>query len=248
MPRLADHDARKKDILSAAIELYLNSAQPVSSDVLCRTRRINLSSATVRHVFFELEESGYLTHPHTSAGRVPTDEGYRFYLNVLMRKKKLKEEDVYFLTKIFDAKIRELDDLVFEVPKIMSDFTHYVSMAYLEDEDDERVNFYGMRYLLEHPEFSDVRRVHKVVEALEEMQELTDVIKRDFSGSTKVYIGKECPCARMEHCAVVVARYGRDEEREGRLALIGPKRMAYGEVLPLMDYISELFEKNIEKF
>lgn len=226
----------------------MNSAVPVSSDVLCRTRKMNLSSATIRHVFFELEESGYLTHPHTSAGRVPTDEGYRFYLNVLMRKKKLKGEDVYFLAKIFDARIKELDDLVSEAPKIMSDFTHYASMVYLEDDDDERVNFYGMRYLLEHPEFSDIRRAHGVVEALEEAQELIELLKRDFSGPTKVYIGKECPCSRMEHCAVVVARCGRDEERGGRLALIGPKRMAYGEVLPLMDYISELFAKNIEKF
>ncbi|MFH0940588.1 MAG: HrcA family transcriptional regulator, partial [Candidatus Omnitrophota bacterium] len=67
MPRTADHDSRRKEILLAAIELYLNSAQPISSAILRKARRIDLSSASVRNVFSELEDVGYLTHPHTSA-------------------------------------------------------------------------------------------------------------------------------------------------------------------------------------
>jgi heat-inducible transcriptional repressor len=90
MPRSTDHESRRKDILAATIELYLNTAQPVSSDNLLKKSKATLSSASVRNVFSELEDVGFLMHPHTSAGRVPTDEGYRFYINVLIDSGSLK--------------------------------------------------------------------------------------------------------------------------------------------------------------
>lgn len=232
----------------ATIELYLNSAQPVSSDVLRKLRRFPLSSASVRNVFSELEGIGFLTHPHTSAGRVPTDEGYRFYINVLMQKKGLKKEEVNFIDKIYDLKVRELDDLFLETSKILSDFTHYASIIYFFDDEDQRSYFQGARYMLEHPEFNDVRKARMVLEALEKKEELLDLMKRNFSDRTWVYIGKESNCPQMELCSVIVSRYGEKGPRSGRLALIGPKRMAYDAVIPLMDYISQVLSRNIERF
>jgi transcriptional regulator of heat shock response len=246
MPRTADHDLRRKEILLAAIELYLNSAQPISSDILRKARSIDLSSASVRNVFSELEDVGYLTHPHTSAGRVPTDEGYRFYINVLMKKKKLNIEEINFIDKIYELKVKELDDLFFETSKIMSDFTHYASFVYFFDDEAQRVYSQGVRYILEHPEFSDVRKAHKVLEVLERKEELMDLLDQNFSDKTRVYIGKECKCPQMENCSIIVSTYEDDNNRHGRLALIGPKRMAYNEVIPLMDYISEVVTRTIE--
>jgi transcriptional regulator of heat shock response len=248
MPRLTDHEARRRDILLATIELYLKSASPVSSDVLRKNRKINLSSASVRNVFSELEDVGFLTHPHTSAGRVPTDEGYRFYLTALMKKQKLKKEEVNFIDKIYELKVREADDLFSETSRMMSDFTHYASVVSFFDDDDEKTYFQGLRYILEHPEFSDIRRAHMVLEVLEQKEALIDLINRSFSDQTRVYIGKECDCPQMEYCSVIVSQYTGEGNRSGRLALIGPKRMAYDEVIPLMDYISEALEKNIRKY
>ena len=248
MPMLADHEARKKEILLAAIELYLNSAAPVSSDILLKKKKIQLSSASVRHVFSELEDVGYLAHPHTSAGRVPTDEGYRLYVNVLMKKKKLSKAEEAFIDKIYELKVRELDDLFFETSKIMSDFTHYTSLVHSFDEDDQKSYFQGVRYILEQPEFNDLHKAHMILEALEQKEELLHLINRNFSGRTNVYIGKECNCAQMEHCSVIVSRYETGDNRQGRLALIGPTRMAYDEVIPLMDYLSEVVTRNIKKF
>ena len=248
MPRVTDHDSRRKEILLATIELYLNSAAPVSSDVLCRIKKISLSSASVRNVFSELEYIGFLTHPHTSAGRLPTDEGYRFYINVLMKKKNLQRQEVSFIDKIYDLKVKELDGLLFETSKIMSDFTHYTSIVYFFDDEDQRVYSQGVRYILEHPEFRDLKKARMILEALERREELLDLITRNFSDRTRVYIGKECDCPQMEDCSVVVSRYAQDEHRSGRLALIGPKRMAYDEVIPLMDYIAEAVTRNIERF
>lgn len=248
MPRLTDHETRRKEILLTTIELYLKSALPVSSEVLQKSRRVNLSSASVRNVFSELEEVGFLTHPHTSAGRVPTDEGYRFYINVLMKKKRLTPTEVNFIDKIYELKVRELDGLLFETSAIMSDFTHYASMVYFFDDNAQKTYFQGLRYILEHPEFNDVRKAHMVLEALERKEELLVLINRNFSAQTKVYIGKECDCPKMENCSVIVTQYSGRGHRSGRLALIGPKRMAYDKVIPLMDYISEVLTKNMERF
>ncbi len=248
MPREADQDKRKKDILLAAIELYLNHAQPVSSDVLCKIRRLDLSSATVRNVLAELEEVGFLSHPHTSAGRVPTDDGYRYYLNVLMKKKRLEEEEIGFINKIFELKVRQLDDLLVETSRILSDFTHYTSLVYLQDDEDQWVYLEGLRHLLEHPEFQDLERVRLIMQALETREVLFDLIKRHFVEKTHVYIGKECQYAPMESCAVIVSSYGGTKKRKGKLAVIGPKRMAYEQVIPLLDYLSEAVAEQVERF
>ncbi len=248
MPRLTDHDSRRRDILVATIELYLNSAAPVSSDVLRKKKSLSLSSASVRNVFSELEEIGFLTHPHTSAGRVPTDEGYRFYIDGLRKKKNLREEEADFIDRIYDRQVRELDDLFSETSKIMSDFTHYTSLVYFLDDEDQMFYSQGVRYILEHPEFSDLAKARMIMEALEKKEEFLDLIMRNFSDSTKVYIGKECDCPHMEDCSVIVARCAQGERRNGRLALIGPKRMAYDEVIPLMDYIAESVTRNIDRF
>jgi transcriptional regulator of heat shock response len=246
MMRWADHDSRRKEILTAVIELYLNLVQPVSSETVLREKDVALSSATVRNVFAELEEIGLLTHPHTSAGRVPTDEGYRFYINRLMKKKDLSSDETSFIDKIYELKVKEREDLLSETSKIMSDLTHYVSIVYLDEED----KFYsqGMRFILEHPEFQDARLAYMVLEALEKKDELVDLISRSFEDQTHVFIGKECDCPQMECCSVVVSRYKQDDEHRGRLALIGPRRMNYETVIPLMDYISEAVARHIERF
>ena len=248
MPRVADQDKRKKEILLAAIELYLNHALPVSSETLRKTRRLDLSSASVRNVLAELEEVGFLSHPHTSAGRVPTDDGYRYYLNVLMKKKKLEEEEVGFINKIFDLKVRQLDDLLSETSRMLSDFTHYTSLVYLQDDEEQWVYLEGLRHLLEHPEFQDLERVRRIIQALETREVLFDLINRHFTEKTHVYIGKECQYAPMESCSVIVSSYGGTKQRKGKLAVIGPKRMAYDQVIPLLDYLSEAVAQQIERF
>ncbi|MFA5038919.1 MAG: hypothetical protein WC732_04490 [Candidatus Omnitrophota bacterium] len=248
MPRITDHDARKKDILLASIEVYLNSASPVSSDSLRKKKKLALSSASVRHVFCELEGLGLMTHPHTSAGRIPTDEGYRLYINALMKKQKLTAREMEFIDKIYELKVRELDDLFEETGRMMSDFTHYTSLVYFCGGEGERTYARGMRYLLEHPEFSDTHQMRMILDALEKKEELIDLINRNFPEQTRVYIGKETNCPEMEHCSVVVSRYEGKSKRSGRLALIGPKRMAYEQVIPFMEYVSEAISRNIERF
>jgi transcriptional regulator of heat shock response len=248
MPRSTDHETRRQEILSAAIELYLNSASPVSSEVLRKERKIALSSASVRTVFSELEDRGYLMHPHTSAGRVPTDDGYRFYLNSLMKKKKMSKEEANFIDKLYELKVKEIDDLLFVTSEIMSDFTHYASIVYFFDDYYQKLYSRGVRYMLEHPEFNDVRKARVLLEVLETKEGLVDLIKGNSSDGTQVYIGKECACPQMQECSLVVSGYAARGNRRGRLALVGPKRMAYDKVIPLIEYISEAVTRIMDRF
>ncbi|MGE5197314.1 MAG: DeoR family transcriptional regulator, partial [Deltaproteobacteria bacterium] len=81
MVRTVDRDARRRAVLASTINRYIKNAVPVSSEETAR--EFELSPATIRNIFSELEEAGYLTHPHTSAGRVPTEKGYRYYVDFL---------------------------------------------------------------------------------------------------------------------------------------------------------------------
>ncbi|MDD5291824.1 MAG: heat-inducible transcriptional repressor HrcA, partial [Candidatus Omnitrophica bacterium] len=89
MVRKVDYDSRRTDILRKTIELYLETAQPVGSEALLENYKFDLSPATIRNVLKDLEGQGFLMHPHTSSGRVPTDLGYKFYINDLMHKTQL---------------------------------------------------------------------------------------------------------------------------------------------------------------
>jgi heat-inducible transcriptional repressor len=89
---------RKKKILSAVVDDYIETAEPVGSKAIAASAGLNLSSATIRNELAELTAMGYLEQPHTSAGRVPTPQGYRFYVNELMQRQKLSQEETEAIT------------------------------------------------------------------------------------------------------------------------------------------------------
>src|SRR5262247_4151136 len=92
-------DERRRRILKALVRTYVQTGEPVGSERLYKTYRLGVSAATIRNILSELEEEGYLTHPHTSAGRVPTDIGYRFYVNTLLERRKLPPKDIAQIKK-----------------------------------------------------------------------------------------------------------------------------------------------------
>ncbi|MDP2043664.1 MAG: DeoR family transcriptional regulator, partial [Candidatus Omnitrophota bacterium] len=91
MTRNVDYNSRRKSILSSAINRHIKSALPVASDDI--SEEFDLSSATIRNIFSELEESGLLMHPYTSGGRIPTDKGYRYYVDFLIQQMELMDEE-----------------------------------------------------------------------------------------------------------------------------------------------------------
>jgi len=113
-------EPRREKILELIIDNYITTAAPISSRAISRRLRSSLSSATIRNVMADLEDAGMITHPHTSAGRTPTDEGYRYYVNTLMQIKLLTEEEKKRIDKRFKQKTEEINDLLINTSRLLS--------------------------------------------------------------------------------------------------------------------------------
>ncbi len=122
-------DKRKKEILQAVIDEYINTAEPVSSATLVNKYGLNYSSATVRNELAELETIGYLDKPHTSAGRVPSEKGYRFYVDELVNDEAISIEEIKYIQNKLSTKVNEIEDLTKIATSTLSEITHYTTVA-----------------------------------------------------------------------------------------------------------------------
>ena len=120
---------RKKQILRAVVENYIQTAEPVGSKAIVASAGLKVSSATIRNEMAELENLGYLEQPHTSAGRIPSPKGYRLYVNELMEEHRLTMQEAEKINEALNLKIREMDQVMSEAGKIISQLTKYPTFA-----------------------------------------------------------------------------------------------------------------------
>ena len=128
---------RQNKLLKIIVEEYIKSANPVGSSLICDT--LNCSSATIRNEMAYLEEIGYLEKTHTSSGRVPSESGYRYYVDNLMEPKKMTGEDVLRLQRIFDNKSLMLSDVITRSLEIISEITNCTSLVLGDETSDNRL-------------------------------------------------------------------------------------------------------------
>ena len=128
---------RKKKILQVVIDDYINSATPVSSKSIHDGHLDNLSSATIRNELASLEELGFLTQPHTSAGRVPTNLAYKHYIDGMMKDTKLTAKELLSMKKYFNSTVREAEYIASNAVKVLSDMTNYTSIASVTNGDSK---------------------------------------------------------------------------------------------------------------
>ncbi len=120
---------RKKKILQAIVEEYVETAEPVSSGSLLKKNDLNISSATIRNEMAELEQAGLLDKPHTSAGRVPSPQGYRFYVDQLLKEDKISLEEIEYIRSKLESRAVELEEVTKIVTNTLAEVTHYTSLA-----------------------------------------------------------------------------------------------------------------------
>lgn len=130
---------RKKKILQLVVDDYIETAAPVSSKSITEKYLTSISSATVRSELSTLEELGYLSQPHTSAGRVPSKEAYRLYVNELMVKEKLSPKELDYIERIFTEKVNGMDDVIKTTAKVISELTQYTSLALTARDANETI-------------------------------------------------------------------------------------------------------------
>ena len=167
MVKHIDSREREDEILGLIIESYIQESKPISSAYLCKECHLNYSSATVRNVMLSLEKKGLLSHIHTSSGRVPTKEGFKYYVE------HFSEEDIvdnYPLSLDFDSlPSSNVDEIVNYTLDALVQTSGYTSLVAISGRD-EKLFFRGMRFILEQPEFENISRLKHVFYALEVKQ------------------------------------------------------------------------------
>ncbi|MBI4706523.1 MAG: hypothetical protein HY761_01160 [Candidatus Omnitrophica bacterium] len=244
MVKSVDYQSRKKRVLGRTINQYIREAAPVSSEIIAR--EFGLSSATIRNVFSELEEDGYLTHPYTSGGRIPTKNGYRYFVDFLFSEIDLLDEEKEKIVHEYKNEINKLEDVLDKTSDVISTITHYAGIAsFLEWHD--RVFYKGISQILNQPEFQDLEKIRLLIKMMEEKRRILELVNRDFDGKIKVYIGEELGFPEIENCALVVSSYTVKDKPSGRVAVLGPMRMQYHHTISALEYISEILTETIEK-
>lgn len=340
------HGLRVKDvkILNQIVENYLKLGKPVSSGSIVQKTQVAISSATVRNIMVKLEELGFLHQPYTSAGRIPTDKGLRFYVNSLfqeafpsliemdfpaddfqhergdfhsllvqasrtlsqysdnlgfvisprisrihfkyLRLIKISEEKaMIILVTTFNLVLTEVvetatyfsqleldrasrfinekfrgknllfvhDYLTKEVPTYRLQFenclhklTALIKTYFFQEGEDHEIFLEGTSKLLEKRELFDMERLQSLFKNFEEKTRLTKLLSEFISlDRVKVLIGSEMNYPEIEDCSLILSHYGYDELVLGSLGIIGPKRLPYKKIIPLVDCVAKKLSRTI---
>ena len=255
---------RARQVLVMAVEQYIRTKRPVASAALAERADVDVSPATIRNIFTELEEAGYLTHPHTSAGRVPTDRAYRLYVDEILRQRRMDLGALARLRGVFHARGARLDDVMVETCRLLSTRSHYTGFVTTPRPEEplyqRRVYLDGTEHMLEEPESLDLETIRAWLRLVEQPQRLGDPLAERLlrtSGDASdrgrggthdgqeitVLIGHENPVRAMREFSVVGTAYRLGGGARGVLGVIGPRPMRYSHVIALVGGIREVLSR-----
>ncbi|MFH1768423.1 MAG: hypothetical protein ABH858_04610 [Candidatus Omnitrophota bacterium] len=224
--RCLDVRKREDEILDLLVDSYIKKSHPISSSSLCQEYNLPYSSATIRNVLESLEKKGFLSHPHTSSGRVPTKDGFKHYVESLSKDKEslLKEtliEDLFDIDSIGD-----FQDILDRVLTGLSNISGYISLIGIWGER-EGFFFKGARYILDQPEFEDIIKLRNLFYALEvKIDELQDLLFQCIDEELKIFIGDDIGFEEISDCSLLMSGF-KEKDFSLTLALLGPMRMNY---------------------
>lgn len=243
---------RQEGILFAIIEEYAEVATPVGSVTLAKL--FDVSSATVRAEMARLEELGYIAQPHTSAGRVPTDAGYRYYVNMISEHPEVAEEHaaVGAGLNLHDPKTTERSNRVLEVrinSQTRADFairgavdslvelTGNLGLATIGDQ----LYMSGISRLFTQPEFMDNNRVQAVAKLLDNLEPW---LREAAPGQPlNIFIGQENPIGKTSQVSLIISRFRSPYSDKSYIGVLGPTRQNYGRVMSLVSYAGNILEE-----
>lgn len=223
-------DKRKELILKTIIKEYIKTASPIGSEGLVLKYDLDISSATVRNEMADLEEAGYIAQPHTSAGRIPTEKAYNFYLENLSEKKLNDSE-----AKIFKEVLAKKEEINFkQAAKMMAKISgNAIFWAF------QRHNLYytGISNLLHQPEFSQPDMVYDISGLIDRLDEIISRIFNDLKFGPQIMLGSKNPFG--VYCSVVISKYKLGDDI-GLIGVLGPMRMNYEKNLALVKFINDI--------
>jgi heat-inducible transcriptional repressor len=228
---------RQKQILNAIVEQYAEVASPVGSNLLAKA--FNVSSATIRAEMAELERLGFISQPHTSAGRVPTDHGYREYVNTIAEAKEQPPERRGGERALAaraqhsgspDSAIRNTVDTLVEL-------THNLGLATIGNQ----LYMSGLSNLFGQPEFVSGQQVQQVARLLDNLEPW--LREAAPNKPLSVYIGNENPIGRSAGVSLIISRFRSPYSDKSYIGVLGPTRQSYRDVMTLVRHAGETLEE-----
>lgn len=234
---------RQSKILYSLIQEYIKTAEPVASAGLAKKCKFGFSPATVRNDFSRLEELGFLEQPHISAGRVPTDKAYRYFVDRLLggiQKERQKLDDIEKKIKSFMGS----EHFSRHILKSLASASNNMALGWVDSDKDDDFHSSGLKNLLRAPEFENAKHSMKVGDILDRIDdEIEMFMKKEKSGGNevKIYIGSEVPIRGAKDFSLIISSI---PSRWGglRIAIFGPTRMDYERNLRLLNSVKKLLE------
>lgn len=226
-------DERQQKLLTLVIENYIKTAEPIGSRFLVEKAGLDWSEATVRNELRALEEDGYLSHPHTSAGRVPTTKGYEHYLRQLnLGASSASRRDTDLLQEAFRA-YNDFEQAMRNVAKKLvevSDETVLIAFS------PEKVYYTGLSNLFDKPDFEELKQIACVSEAFDNSEESLPEFFEKVKNEPDFYLGDTHPFG--DNISVIASRFGANNK--SLIVLLGPQRMNYKKNWNLIHKIIEI--------
>ncbi|PIR02273.1 MAG: hypothetical protein CO144_02220 [Candidatus Nealsonbacteria bacterium CG_4_9_14_3_um_filter_35_11] len=241
--KLMNATYRQTKILNTLIEDYIKLAKPISSQLLLKRHNFGLSPATIRNELQELTSIGYLNQPHISSGRVPTDKGYRFFVNDFLESN-FKDYDKEFFKdfkKMYHFLSGNDNILKFthEIAQSLARTSESFSVVYLKEAE-----FFwkeGWQEVFQEPEFKNSELIFRFVKMMDNFEKEIESISLG-NLLLKVYIGRESPFARSQDFSIIVSKCHFPNDIQGFLCILGPKRMAYKKNINLLNSLAKTLE------
>lgn len=225
---------RQQQILNAIVEQYAEVASPVGSSLLAKV--FNVSSATIRSEMAELERLGYIAQPHTSAGRVPTDKGYRHYVNSLSNMDVTTENRA---ERALSARVSSgglPERTIRNAVDTLVELTHNLGLATIGNQ----LYMAGLSNLFGQPEFIGGAQVQQVAGLLDNLEPwLREAAPNE---PLSVYIGAENPIGRSAQCSLIISRFRSPYSDRSYIGVLGPTRQSYRDVMGLVEHAGRALE------
>lgn len=231
-------DPRQEIILKAIIEEYIRTAEPVGSKFLAAAAQLGVSPATIRNDMVALDEAGFIRSPHTSAGRIPTEKGYEFYLRRFAERKHAPRDE----EKMREAVSGERDEEVAlkTLAKTLVEISGETALVAF----DPRWSYYtGVSNLFQKPDFQDLEMVQSLSTLLDRFDEVLAQVFDSVSAEPHVFMGENNPFG--EGMATILVKYRLPSNHVGLLGLVGPMRMDYGKNISLVKEAKQILDGDV---
>lgn len=235
---------RQVEILRSLIEEYIEAAGAVGSETLEKKHNLSASPATIRNEMVRLTDLGYLKKPHTSAGRVPTPMGMKFYVTQLMKEKEMSvTEEVALKEKVWDHR-SQTQKFMHELTKTLAEKTHTLAVAISEDGE-----FYsaGYPYILDMPECYDIDITKGLLTAVDESDLFAPFFTKAFGDEdVHILLGDDLGPRLKGPYGFVFTHYETPNHKAGEIGVIGPARLKYTSIVPVVRYCGGLINEIAE--